>query len=336
AVIDLLAEIARRPTFPEAELEEFKRQALTSLAQQRDDPGSVASRALSRHLNTRPPEHPSYVPSFDEQRERIEALTVEDLRDFHQRFYGFGPGTTIAFVGDFDPDELRQRLETHFGNWNTEVPFERWDNEHEEQPADRMILQLDDKANAILVGSTGFAMSDSHPDYPALQLAGHMMGGGFLSSRLGDRIRNVEGLSYSVGGSFSAHPIDENGSFFVFAAFAPENRERLETVLREELVKATEQGFTAEELESARTGFLREQVLARSDDGRLASLLSSGLYLDRDLFYQAEYEARLAEITVEEVNAAIAEWLDPDAISYAIAGDFNMDQTQSDDAEADQ
>jgi len=335
-VVDLLAEIARRPTFPESELEEYKRQALTSLAQQRDDPGSVANRALSRHQNTRPPEHPAYIPSFEEQRERIETLTVEDLRDFHQRFYGFGPGTTVAFVGDFDPDELRRRLESHFGAWSAEEPFERWENEFEERPAERMVLQLDDKANALLLGTVQMPLTDTDPDYPALQLAGHMMGGGFLSSRLGDRIRNEEGLSYSVGGNFSAHPIDESGSFFVFAAFAPENRERLETVLQEELVKATEQGFTAEELESARAGFLRQQVLMRSDDARLASLLSSGLYLDRDLFFQAEREARLAEITVDEVNAAIAEWLDPNAVSYAIAGDFTMDQTQSEAAGDDQ
>lgn len=330
AVIDLIAEIARRPTFPESELEEYKSQALTSIAQQSDDPAGVARRAIQRHMNPVPAEHPLYTPTFDESRQRVEALTAEQLREFHQRFYGFGPGTTIAFVGDFDADALRDKLEQTFGDWTAQVEFARVENPYEERPAARMVEQLDDKANAILIGTYAIPMRDTHEDYPALQLAGYMLGGGFLSSRLGNRIRNEEGLSYSVGGNFNASPHDDNGGFFAFAAFAPENRARLEGVLEEELVKAAENGFTDEELESGRTGYLQQLRLIRSDDGRLASLLSSGLYLDRDLFFNAEREERLAALTLEEVNQAVAEWMKPDAMSYAIAGDFTADEEEGD------
>ena len=186
-----------------------------------------------------------------------------------------------------------------------------------------MVSQLDDKASAVLIGNLPLELSDEHPDYPALEMAGYIMGGGFLSSRLGNRIRNEEGLSYSVGGNFSADPIDEVGSFFTFAMFAPENLDRLEDVLNEELVKAAEQGFTEEELESARIGFLQQKQLLRSDDGRLAGLLSSGLYLDRDLFFDAEREQRLAEVSLDEINQVVARWLQPGGLSYSIAGDFD-------------
>jgi len=326
AVVDLIAEIAQRPVFPEDELEEYRNQSLTRIAQQSDDPGGVARRLIQRHLDPLPADHPDYTPTFDESRERIQGLTVDQLRDFHERFYGFGPGTTVAFVGDFDADALRAKLEETFGNWNADVAYERVPNPYEDIPAERMVEQLDDKANAILIGGYSIPMRDTHPDYPALQLAGYMMGGGFLSSRLGNRIRNEEGLSYSVGGNFNASARDENGGFFAFAAFAPENRDRLEEVLEEELVKAAEQGFTEEELESGRTGFLQQLKLVRSDDGRLAGLLSTGLHLDRDLFFNAEREARIAELTLDEINAAVAEWLKPDAMSYAIAGDFTGDE----------
>ena len=171
------------------------------------------------------------------------------------------------------------------------------------------------------------ALTDTHPDYVALDLAGYLLGGGFLNSRLGNRIRNEEGLSYAVGGAINAHPIDSNGSFFAFAMFAPENLERLETVLREELVKVIEQGFTAEELESGKTGLLQEKRLMRSDDGRLASMLTAGLYFDRDLFDAAAREQRLAELTLEQLNGAVRRWIDPDAISYSIAGDFTTDDS---------
>ncbi len=325
-VVDLIAEIAKRPTFPENELAEYKNRSLTQIAQQADDPAGVASRRISRHGSPWPPEHPNYVPTFEESKQRTESLSVDELGVFHQRFYGFGPGTSIAFVGDFDADELRAQLERHFGEWTAAVEFERIPNPYREIPTERFVEQLDDKANAILIARQSMPLSDTHPEYPALQLAGYMMGGGFLSSRLGNRIRNQEGLSYSVGGNFNAGSLDENGGFFMFAAFAPENRERLEEVLDEELVKAVEDGFTEEELESGRTGFLQQQRLVRSDDGRLASLLSTGLYLDRDLFFNAEREARLAEVTLSEVNQAIANWLKPDALSVAIAGDFEARQ----------
>ncbi|MFU8878504.1 MAG: M16 family metallopeptidase, partial [Wenzhouxiangellaceae bacterium] len=325
-VIDLIAEIARRPVFPENELAEYRNRSLTQIAQQADDPAGVASRWIGRHGSPWPPEHPNYTPTFEESKERIESLSADQLREFHQRFYGFGPGSTIAFVGDFDADELRAQLERHFGDWTAGVEFERVSNPYTEIPAERHVAQLDDKANAILIASQSMPLSDTHPEYPALQLAGYMMGGGFLSSRLGNRIRNQEGLSYAVGGNFNASAQDENGGFFVFAAFAPENRDRLEEVLQEELVKAVEEGFTEEELESGRTGFLQQQRLIRSDDGRLAGLLATGLYLDRDLYFNAEREARLAEVTLDEVNRAIANWLKPDAMSTAIAGDFEGDE----------
>ena len=163
-----------------------------------------------------------------------------------------------------------------------------------------------------------------------------MMGGGFLSSRLGNRIRNEEGLSYAVGGNFNASAQDENGGFFAFAMYAPENLDRLEEVLDEELVKVVEDGFNAEELESGRTGFLQQQRLVRSDDGRLSGLLATGLYLDRDLYFNAEREKRLAEISLEEINKAVAKWLDPETMTVAIAGDFTSDEEGEEDASAEQ
>jgi len=70
----------------------------------------------------------------------------------------------------------------------------------------------------------------------------------------------------------------------------------------------------------------------RSDDGRLASLLATGLYLDRDLYFNAEREKRLAEVSLEEINQAVAKWLDPEAMTISIAGDFTTDEEGEEDA----
>lgn len=329
-LVDLVAEIAKNPVFPESELDEYKNQALTRIAQQSDDPAGVASNLISRHNNPVPPDHPDYTPTFDEQKQRIESLSVEKLRDFHQRFYGFGPGTSIAFVGDFDADALKAQLERHFGNWTAGVEYAHIPDPYQDVPAKRFVEQLDDKANAVLIGTQRFPMSDTHEDYPAMQMFGYLMGGGFLNSRLGNRIRNEEGLSYAVGGNVNAGSEDENGGFFAFAMFAPENRARLEEVLNEELAKAANQGFTAEELESGKTGLLQQLQLIRSDDGRLAGLLAEGLYLDRTLQFNAAREQALRELTLAELNATVAEWLKPVEFSFAIAGDFDQAEDTGD------
>ena len=175
-LLDLTADVLRNPTFEQSELDELRRQQLTQLDQARDNPMSVASRMLNRHANHYPPEHPEYTPSWEESQARIESIERDQLIDFHQRFYGFGPGTTISFVGDFDPDALRDRLESLFGDWNQDIAFDRYERPYHETEAAALEAQMDDKANAGLIGGLGLEMSDEHPDYPALKLAGHLLG----------------------------------------------------------------------------------------------------------------------------------------------------------------
>lgn len=328
-LLELTAEVLRSPTFDASEVDELKRQQLTRLDQSSDDPLSVASRALNRHTSPFPADHPAYTPSWQEARQRIEAIERTELLEFHQRFYGFGPGTTISFVGDFDPAELRAALENHFSDWSQGVAFERFERPFQEVEPEAITLQLDDKANAGLLGSHAIRMRDDHPDYPALALAGHLIGGGFLSSRLSERIRDDEGLSYGVGGAFNADSIDERGSFFVYAMYAPENRERLVDVLFEELEKAVDAGFEAEEVERGKRGYLQQLELMRSDDSRLLSMLGNNLYLGRDMYHQAEFERQVAALSAEEVAAAVREHLKPERISYVVAGDFDRDSDEN-------
>ncbi len=327
-LLELTEEVLRRPSFPERELAELTRQQLTGLDQARDDPGSVAGRLLGRHFNTHAPDHPDYVPDWDEQAARIEAVERDQLAAFHASHYGFGPAATISFVGDFDPEELRAALEAHFGDWTAEVPFERIERSVQPVETAALVAQLDDKANAVLVGRYSFAMNDRHPDYPALNLAGHLIGGGFLSSRLSMRIRDDEGLSYGVGGGFSASPLDEVGGFQAFAMFAPENRERLVEVLFEELNRVIDEGFEAEEVETGRRGLLQQRELQRSSDSSLVGMLNSNLYLDRDMFTQQRFEEALLALDAATINEAVRRHFDPARMSFAVAGDFAEDESE--------
>jgi zinc protease len=316
-----LAEIVREPTFPEDEFETLREQQLAGLEQQRSDPGALAQTALARHMNPAPPGHPMYTPTVDESLAAWGAVTLDEARAFHRDFYGPQLGT-LAVVGDFDPQEIRGVIEEAFGDWESPYAATRISTDFFEAPADVLRIETPDKANAFLFVQQNLALRDDHEDYPALTLAGYMMGGGFLNSRLSARIREQDGLSYSVQAQISGHPIDENGSFFAVAIQAPENAEKVEAALREEVQRVLDDGFTSDELEIAKQGYLQARELGRAQDASLVGMLTQGLYFDRTLFWDAEFEGDVRNLTAAEINAAVRRHLDLNKMTFVKAGDF--------------
>lgn len=321
AVVRLLAEIARQPAFPENEFEVLKGQQLASLEESRSDPFALAQIALSRLTDPWPAGHPSYTATIEESIEALQALTLDEVKAFYTDFYGPQQGN-IVVVGDFDAAEVRTVIEEAFGDWESPHAYERIATPFRNIAAEHLEIETPDKANAIFLARQSMELSDSHPDYPALVMAGYMIGGGFLNSRLANRIRNEDGLSYGVGGSISGHPVDQVGSFTAFAIYAPENAEALEAAFVEELEKVLTDGFTQEELAAAIQGYLESQQLGRAQDGSLADQISGNLYFDRTFEFDAEFERKVGELTLDEVNAAIRRHLDISKITIVKAGDF--------------
>ncbi len=324
-VLAIVEDVLKNPTFPESELDELRRQTLTSIDQQRDEPTAVASYLLGRHRNDYPEDHPFYSPSWDEQVARVEAIARDDLVAHHASHFGMGPETTISFVGDVDVEQLRETLENSFGQWQADVPYERIAPTYMATEGDALVQEMPDKANAMFIGFQSLPMRSDDPDYPALMMAGELLGGGFLNSRLADRIRDQEGLSYSVGGRFSASDLYEEASFVSFAMFAPENKDRLNEVMFEELNQVVDQGFDEEELNAVRAGYLKELELGRSSDQALNSQLNTNLYLGRDLFYGARFEEAIEALTAEEVTETVRRHLNPSQWLTVNVGDFDKD-----------
>ena len=321
AVLRLLSEIIREPTFPAAEFETLKERSLSGLEQQRSDPIAQAQIALGRHMNPVPPGHPSYTETVEEAVVAMEAVTLDDAEAFYNDFYGPQLGT-LALVGDFDEVEMRAVIEEAFGNWESPHAVTRVATEFYDPPAENLQIETPDKANAIFFAQQTLALRDDNPDYTALLLGGYMIGGGVLNSRLAKRIRQEDGLSYQLGGSISGHPIDESGAFFAFALYAPENAEKLEAAFREEIQKVLDEGFLADELEIAKQGYLQSRQLSRAQDPSLLGALTQGLYLDRTLMWDAELEERIQALTVEEINSAVRRYLDLSKMTIVKAGDF--------------
>jgi zinc protease len=149
-----------------------------------------------------------------------------------------------------------------------------------------------------------------------------MLGGGFLNSRLATRIRQKEGLSYGVGSQFFAGSLDNVGTFNAYAIYAPENATKLEAAFKEEIQKVITDGFTAEEVAAAKSGWTQGQSVTRAQDNSLANTLNNYQFINRDMKWVESYEKAVNAISVEQINAVMKKYIKPEMISYVKAGDF--------------
>jgi zinc protease len=319
-VLRLVAEVLREPSFPVSEFEQLKQGQLATIEQQRSDPQAMATNALNRHLNPYEKGDPRYIQTMDEQIEAIKAATLEEVRKFYADFYGASQGE-LALVGDFDDKEIARLSNELLGNWKSPRPFERLVNLYRAVPSINKSFDAPDKANAFFTSGMNLNVRDDDPDYPALVLGNYILGNSD-NSRLRMRIRVKEGLSYGVGSRILVSSFDKAGTFTSFAIYAPQNVARVEAAYKEELARALQDGFTIEEVEAAKTGYLQAQQVNRSQDAVLARTIASRLYANRTLTWDADFEKKIAALTPEQITAALRRHIVPTKITIIKAGDF--------------
>jgi zinc protease len=321
AVMKLVSEVLREPSFPATELDQIKQEALAGIEQQRSDPIQIALIAIQRQLAPYPKGDVRYVATIEERIEAIKAVTIEDLKKFYADFYG-ASNADFAVVGDFDDKEFVKVAGELLAGWKSPRPFTRIASTYKDIAPVNQSIETPDKANAVFIAGMPLNLRDDDPDYPALMLGNYMLGGGFLNSRLAVRIRQKEGLSYSVGSQIQASSLDKSGNFLAFAIYAPQNAAKLEVAFKEEIERALKEGFTAEEVAAAKSGFLQSEQVDRSNDFQLASTLASYLYLKRSLAWDAEFEKKIAALTPEQITAAMRRYVDVSKLTIIKAGDF--------------
>ena len=318
--LDLLAEVLQQPAFPAAELDTLKRAQTAGIEQERSDPRAIAVRALARYDNPYPKGDDRYTPTFDEELAELKAPDVDRLKDFHRSFYG-ASAAELSIVGDFDVAAVKDQLQRLFGAWSAPTRYARVPDPLVPKRAAAMPIETPDKANAFLIGQTGFALRDDDPDYPALMLANHLLGGS-TNSRLWNRIRQKEGLSYGIGSSMHVSSWEPNTTMSISAIFAPENLQRLRSGVQDEIERAQREGFSAEEVADGKRALLQQRRLARTQDATLAAALNEQSFVGRTFAYSAKLDAALESLDAPAVNAALRKYLKPDAFASVFAGDF--------------
>lgn len=323
AALDLLREILREPSLPEAELGILRRERRSALEEQLAEPQALAPRAVNQLLNPYPVGDVRHVPSLPDELKLVDAVTQAEIRQLYDEFLSAQAGELVV-VGDFDEAAVMAEIAKLFAGWKSAQPYERIRRDAK-GPEQQQVVKINtpDKANAMYFAGQVMPLSDSDPDYPALIVANEVLGGSGFASRLMNRIREKEGLSYGVGSAFRAEALDPRAVLSIYAIANPQNIEKAAELAQEELARMLKEGITAQELNEAQQGYIQGEVSRRGDDMQLAGLLIGGLYADRTLAFQAQLEKAVTGLTAEQVQGAAAKHFNPARLIQGLAGDFN-------------
>jgi zinc protease len=320
--LKLLGEILREPAFPVQEFETSKRRMVQFTSAGRTEPGPLAMTRLSRTLSPYGPDDVRYSPTLEENLKRVEGVTLEQIKNLYETQVG-GSRAELAVVGDFDPDTTVPLVKEMLKGWESKVPIKR---------VDRKVAQgvhgstseiiTPDKENAEYLAGLSFPMTDNDPDYPAMRIGNFIFGGSTLASRIGDRIRQKDGLSYGANSQFSASSHDPVGEFRVTVSTNPINIEKVTSDVEQELQMFLKDGPTENELEDAKQAFVESQKVARTTDDAIAGQIASHLELGRSFAHEAEQEKAILALTPEKVAEAFRKYINPRKLVIIRAGDF--------------
>jgi zinc protease len=262
------------------------------------------------------------VPTVDERVERLKKTTLDQVQSLYRGYLGADHGE-LVIVGDFEPSEIIPILARTFDGWKAEKPYARIERAFQaDKKPERVTIPTPDKENAVYLAGLSLPIKDDNADYPALVVGNFILGGGGVSSRIADRLRQKDGLSYGAGSNFGASPLDPKADLMILAIYNPKNVAKVVTDVDDELERLVNDGVTSAELDRSKTGYLQQQHNQRTNDMAVSGVLAENLFVGRTMQYQADLEQKIKDLTPEAVNAAVRKHIDPKRFSVVTAGDF--------------
>lgn len=331
ATVALVIEILRSATFPEREVEKYKARHITALNNAKTEPTAVARQELARHFNPWPEDDIRYVPTFEQAMADTEKISAEQLRAFHQNFYGLGDLRFTA-TGAFEPDNIIQVLKDSFADWRSAPTYVRADDPYEEVSTEHFTIHTPDKANAFFMAEQQFPLQDTDPDYVPLYLINYLLGQS-ETSKLWNRVRVNEGLSYDVRSQLSVSAHEPLMRWIIYAIHAPENSDKLQSVIKDEVQNALQEGFSPEDVQAGIHALLRYRELARSNDSTISGTWMHYLDLDRNFDWSAQIDEQLQALDAERVNEVFKKYMHFDTWSTALGADQDKQTATKDEQE---
>jgi len=315
-VLAILADVIMDPTFPEADVQTKRGEIITMIRQDEDNPAAVSGEAMLAELYGAT--HPyGWRPRGSV--ESVEVTTRAELQAFHQR--RIAPSTlSLVMVGDVDPRHAVDVARRAFGGWRATAGDGVDLPEPIPMPARVVrVFPMMNKSQADI--SYGFAvMRRSDPAYYAFWLMNNILGQYSLGGRLGDSIRERQGMAYYVFSAADANVI--RGPLTIRAGVSAENVERAIASIDAELVTLAKDGPTDRELSESKQYLVGSMPRTLETNLGIATFLQTVEFFQLGLDYDVRVPDLLGKVTREDVHEMARRALDPSRAVVAVAGPY--------------
>lgn len=322
--LNLFADIMLHPSFDKTEYNKMLLDYKGEFEANASDPQYVAFEAVNKRMYLYPKGHPLYPADIKEKLADLQTVSLDDLKGFYNQFYGANHAYA-AFVGSIDAPAVKSILEKNFSGFSSKQLYTEVTEKYFDVKGGLENIMIPDKKNAVLAGSINFPLKENDPDYVALDIANEMLGGGaFLSSRIPQRLRETDGMSYGAGSYMSPNYKYPASSWGVYAIFNPLYKNKLDSALRDVVGMALKTGFTKDEFKKSVASWLEQRKTYLDVNNTLAWQLTNYMSNGRDLSTFADYESKAKSLTLDQVNAAMRKYITLDKITMIYAGDFKI------------
>ena len=319
AVVSLVADIIRNPVFPQSEIDTRRGEIVTLIRQDEDNPAAVAAERLMTILYGA--EHPYGRPPRGTV-ESVQQIDRASLQEFHAgRFH---PGhVSLALVGDIEPGEAIAAAGRAFGDWRpagSASPGQSLGVPSATAARRVDVVPMMNKAQAdIAYGFISIARSD--PTFFAVTLMNNILGQYSLGGRLGDSIRERQGMAYYVSSALDASIIP--GPLMIRAGVSPANVERAIASIDHEVSSFASEGPTDEELAESKQYLIGSMPRTLETNIGIASYLQMMEFFELGLDYDLRVPGLLQAVTREDVHAAARRTLDTSRAALVVAGPYD-------------
>ena len=314
---EALAEMMTEPAFPEDELAREKERLIGGIRQLSDQTGWRCSTAASRLLY--PPGHPYCANTPEEIVAAIERASVNDLREFHTDRWGTATMILVA-VGDLDAQSTVEGFASLLASAPPGAKPELAVSPVGPPRSTSETVSMKDKVNADVLLAHDSRLRRGDPDFLATTLGVAALGQSTLSSRLGLRVRDTEGLTYGINARVSAGRY--SGPFAVSLTVAPANLRQAVASARSVLGEFVSGGITPKEVEDEKRSRVGKFKVDLASNSGIASALDMAETYDFGVDYLDAFPALVADLSREEIDNGVRKHIRPEELVEVAAGDL--------------
>lgn len=319
-VLEIFADVLMNPAFDKKKLEIEKAKIIESIRRRNDEPYQIARREFRKLIygNAHPLSRTMEIPA-------VKKISRKELVEFYKKYF-YPNNMMIAISGDFETDEMTQKIAAIFGDWKssdimfpivaTVKPVAK--NGNTVGYAEKSLNQA-----SIILGHLG--IKRHNPDRFALEVMNEILGGSSFTSRLFKAVRTRQGLAYWVGSSFS-EPWDYGTIAAGCQTKSQSVRQAVNSIV-EEMKKMKENEVPDEELKMAKDTIVNSFIFRYASSHAIVTQKMVLGYYGYPEDYLDTYTQKISKITSKDILNVAQKYLSPDALNIMVVGnekDFGM------------